>query len=100
MEKITYSFSLDFNINFTDTTVLETRSIKRNIEKDESESVQILKADMQEYTINDIDAQIKEKLEGKSFLVLSDEIKSEQFESFMDVSCDLLSVDMSKLNLH
>lgn len=100
MEKITYNFSLDYNINFTDTTVIETRSIKRNIEKDASKSIQILKADMQKYPINDIDAQIKEKLAGKSFLVLSDEIKSEQFESFMDVSCDLLSVDMSKLNLH
>lgn len=100
MEKIAYSFSKDFNINITDITVMETRSIKRNIEKDESKSVQLLKADMQTYPITDIDAQIIEKLGAKPFLVLSDEISSEQFESFMDVSCDLLSVDMSKLNLH
>jgi len=100
LEKITYSFSQDFNINITDITVMETRSIKRNIEKDESKSVQILKADMQTYPITDKDAQIIEKLGTKQFLVLSDEISSEQFESFMDVSCDLFSVDMSKLKLH
>ena len=100
MEKITYSFSLDLNINFTDSTVMETRSIKRMIDKEASKSVQILKADMQEYLINDTDDQIIENIGAKPFLVLSDEITSEQFESFMDVSCDLLSVDMSKLNLH
>lgn len=100
MEKITYSFSLDLNINFTDSTVMETRSIKRMIDKEASKSVQILKADMQEYLINDTDDQIIENIGAKPLLVLSDEISSEQFESFMDVSCDLLSVDMSKLNLH
>lgn len=100
MEKITYSFSLDLNINFTDSTVMETRSIKRMIDKEASKSVQILKADMQEYLINDTDDQIIGNLGSKPFLVLSDEITSDQFDSFMDMNCDLLSVDMSKLNLH
>ena len=100
MKEITYHFSLNYNINPSDTNVVETRAIQREYVDGTSGKLQILKADLQEYSITEMDERMVEKLEAKQFLVLSDEISSEQFESFMDVSCDLLLVDMSKLNLH
>ncbi|MFJ7971729.1 hypothetical protein [Psychrobacillus sp. NPDC096389] len=98
MKETIYHFSINYNINHLGTEVVETRTIKREYKHDASNSLQYLKSDMKTYFVKEADDRIAEILDKESFLGLTSEITSDQFNMFMDKSCNLFSIDMAELN--
>lgn len=86
-------------MNHSGTEVVETRTIKREYKQDASNSLQYLKSDMKTYSLEEADRRIVKKLGTESSLGLSSDITFDQFDMFMDKSCDLFSVDTVELNL-
>lgn len=99
VKKITYHFSIDYNINHSGTEIVETRTIKRGYKYDGSNSLQYLKSDMKTYPVKETDVRIVKMLGTEPSLGLSEEITSDQFDMLIDKSCDLFSVDIAMLNL-
>ena len=97
--EITYHFSIIYNMNHSGTEVVETRTIKREYKHDASNSLQYLKSDMKTYSVNEAGDRIVDMLVTESSLGLSSEITADEFEMFMDKSCDLFSVNTTELNL-
>lgn len=102
MKEITYLFSLNYNMDFSNNEVIETRSIKRAIENEgnDSSSLQYLKADTQSYPVKNAAEKIVGMLSNESSLVYSDEITFEQFNEYIADSYDLFSIDTSQFELN
>ncbi|WP_088051611.1 C2 domain-containing protein [Virgibacillus dakarensis] len=101
MNKEAYQYSLNYNLNDMRDEVMETRTIKRLIHDEDGslKSTLYMKSDMKVHPIKEVDSKTRDLIGKNSFLIYSDEISFNQFEKYMDISCDLFSVDFSKLNL-
>lgn len=92
---VTYKFAQIFNYDPTQQQVIETRSIKRDIQENTLTKTQILKARSKRYNIFEVPKSISEVIiKNGAAISFNVDITKEQTEMLMQKTFDLFSFDL------